>query len=65
VIDEVVKEPLGGGHRDPPAIAQTLKEVVIRHFSELEKLGLETLLKLRYEKFRKMGPFIDGGEEGR
>ena len=64
VIDEVVKEPLGGGHRDPPTMAQTLKEVVERHLSELEKLGPETLLKRRYEKFRKMGSFIDGGKEG-
>ena len=64
VIDEVVKEPLGGGHRDPPTMAHTLKEVVERHLSELEKLSPETLLKLRYEKFRKMGSFIDGGNEG-
>jgi acetyl-CoA carboxylase alpha subunit len=46
-------------------MAQTLKEVVERHLSELEKLSPEILLKHRYEKFRKMGSFIDGGKEGR
>jgi len=61
VIDEIVKEPLGGAHRDPQAMAGTLKEVVERHMKELEKMDMEELLRLRYEKFRRMGTFIDEG----
>ncbi len=61
VIDEIVKEPLGGAHRDPKGIAETLKEVIERHLKELEKMNMEELLNLRYEKFRKMGTFIDDG----
>ncbi len=61
VIDEIVKEPLGGAHRDPQRMAMDLKEVVVRHLEELEKLDIRELLRLRYEKFRKMGVFIDGG----
>lgn len=61
VIDEIVKEPLGGAHRDPEAMAATLKEVVERHLKELEKMDMEELLRLRYEKFRRMGAFIDEG----
>jgi len=61
VIDEIVKEPLGGAHRDPKAMAGTLKEVVERHMKELEKMDMEELLRLRYEKFRRMGAFIDEG----
>jgi acetyl-CoA carboxylase carboxyl transferase subunit alpha len=61
VIDEVVKEPLGGAHRDPPGMARTLKEVIERHLKELEKMDEEALLSLRYEKFRRMGTFIDEG----
>jgi len=61
VIDEIVKEPLGGAHRDPKGMAETLKEVVERHFRELEKINVEELLGLRYEKFRRMGAFIDDG----
>ena len=61
VIDEVVKEPLGGGHRDPQQIAGTLKEVVERHLKELEALPMEELLRRRYEKFRKMGSFAEAG----
>ncbi len=61
VIDEIVKEPLGGAHRDPEGMAQGLKGVVERHLKELEGMDEEELLRLRYEKFRKMGAFIDDG----
>lgn len=61
VIDEIVKEPLGGAHRNPPKVAEDLREAVGRHLSDLEKMDLDDLLKLRYEKFRKMGSFIDDG----
>ena len=61
VIDEIVKEPLGGAHRDPEGMARILKEVVERHLKELEKMDEEELLSLRYEKFRRMGTFIDDG----
>ena len=61
VIDEIVKEPLGGAHRDPQGMAQILKEVVERHLKELERMKEEELLGLRYEKFRRMGTFIDDG----
>jgi acetyl-CoA carboxylase carboxyl transferase subunit alpha len=60
-IDEIVKEPLGGAHRNPQKVAEDLKEAVGRHLGELEKMDLDELLKLRYEKFRKMGSFIDEG----
>jgi len=62
VIDEIVKEPLGGAHRNPQRMAETLKEVIERHLKELEKMNEEELLTLRYEKFRKMGTFVDNGE---
>jgi len=61
VIDEIVKEPLGGAHRDPSRMAKSLKEVIERHLKELEKIDEEELLSLRYQKFRRMGTFIDGG----
>lgn len=62
VIDEIVKEPQGGAHRDPQGMALSLKETVERHFRELEAMELDELLKKRYEKFRKMGTFIDHAE---
>jgi acetyl-CoA carboxylase carboxyl transferase subunit alpha len=61
VVDEIVKEPLGGAHRNPQKVAEDLREAIERHLSNLEKMDLHDLLKLRYEKFRKMGSFIDDG----
>jgi acetyl-CoA carboxylase carboxyl transferase subunit alpha len=64
VIDEIIKEPLGGAHRNPKGMAETLKEVIDRHLRELEKKDIEELLNCRYEKFRRMGTFIDNGAGG-
>jgi acetyl-CoA carboxylase carboxyl transferase subunit alpha len=61
VIDEIVKEPLGGAHRNPQGVAENLKEVIERHLKELEKISTEELLNHRYEKFRRMGAFLDDG----
>jgi len=59
VIDEVVKEPFGGAHRDPQEMARTLKSRLAKHLGELQALPTQELLTLRYEKFRKMGAFIE------
>jgi len=61
VIDEMIKEPLGGAHRDPERMTESLKEAFERHLRELEGMEMEELLKIRYEKFRRMGTFIDDG----
>jgi len=65
VIDEIVKEPLGGAHRDPQGMATSLKEVAERHLQELERMEMEELLGRRYEKFRKIGTFIEDRTEGK
>ncbi|MDD5513373.1 MAG: acetyl-CoA carboxylase carboxyltransferase subunit alpha [Candidatus Omnitrophica bacterium] len=57
LIDEVVPEPLGGAHRNPTAIAETLRSIVVKHLRELSALDKKRLLELRYEKFRKIGKF--------
>jgi acetyl-CoA carboxylase carboxyl transferase subunit alpha len=63
VIDEIIQEPLGGAHRDPKGMAESLKNVVERYLKELEEVDIEELVNTRYEKFRKMGTFI--GDETR
>ncbi|HEY6011549.1 MAG TPA: acetyl-CoA carboxylase carboxyltransferase subunit alpha [Nitrospirota bacterium] len=57
VIDEVVEEPIGGAHRDPRRAAELLKDAVTRNLTELRTLPSADLVKLRYEKFRKLGIF--------
>ncbi|MGE4233642.1 MAG: acetyl-CoA carboxylase carboxyltransferase subunit alpha [Bacteriovoracia bacterium] len=55
VVDQVVKEPKGGAHRDWIRTAVNLREALISNLKELEKTSLKDLLKSRHEKFRKMG----------
>lgn len=55
VIDHILPEPLGGAHRNPREMATTLKQWLTRHLRELLAVPLETLLRQRYEKFRRMG----------
>lgn len=55
VVDEVVKEPLGGAHRDPDQAAEFLEQAIAKHLLELKSYPIEELLQLRYDKFRKIG----------
>ena len=49
-VDEVVREPIGGGHRDFITISASLKETLIRHLAELKEQNTETLLANRYQR---------------
>jgi len=57
VIDEIVKEPLGGAHKDPEKALEYVKEAIERNLKKLMNTDTETLMKNRYEKYRKMGEF--------
>ncbi len=59
VIDEIVKEPVGGAHRDHEAMAATLHEALSRNLAELKDLSGEELVEQRYQKFRKMTRCIE------
>ncbi|MGL5279701.1 MAG: acetyl-CoA carboxylase carboxyltransferase subunit alpha [Cetobacterium sp.] len=59
IIDGIVKEPLGGAHRNYKCAANDLKSVILSSLLELSKLDVDTLLKNRYNKFRKMGSFTE------
>jgi len=57
VIDEVVEEPIGGAHRDPRRAAELLKDAVTRNMAEIRNVPPEEIVKMRYEKFRRLGNF--------
>ncbi len=63
VIDDVIEEPLGAAHRDHHQMAARLKLYLVRELRELIKLPTEELLAQRYEKFRRMGQFLELPEE--
>ncbi len=57
LVDEVVGEPLGGAHRAPDMMYETLKITLNKHLKDLEKLGPDELCIDRYRRFRDMGVF--------
>jgi len=61
VIDDVIEEPLGGAHRDHHQMAARLKLYLLKCLRELVGLPVEKLVDNRYEKFRRMGQFLDNG----
>ena len=57
IVDEVVKEPPGGAHRDHHKAAELLGEAISKHLEELSSYSTQELLDKRYEKIRKVGNF--------
>ena len=57
LIDDVIKEPLGGAHTDPESMADILKKHIKQQINRLQKIPIEELLEMRIDKYRKMGKF--------
>ncbi len=57
LIDDIVKEPLGGAHVDPEKIAKTLKAHIKAELAELIPLDPDERVRMRIEKYDKMGKF--------
>ena len=57
VIEKVIKEPLGGAHKDLDLLCEKMKEDIFTQFKKLFKLSNEERLNLRYQKYRNIGSF--------
>jgi len=62
VIDEILPEPLGGAHRDVAATAETIKGALLRHLGEIGEAKRGDLVARRFDKFRRMGRFLENSE---
>ncbi len=60
LVDEVLKEPNGAAHRDPQAMAEVIKESMVRQLAELSKQPITTLLDARQARLRGFGVFRGG-----
>jgi acetyl-CoA carboxylase carboxyl transferase subunit alpha len=60
LVDEIVKEPLGGAHRDPQVMADDLKAAILRHLREVEQWPEEQLLERRHARLRGQGVYRAG-----
>src|SRR3954465_7903597 len=59
VCDEIIAEAPGGAHRNAAQTAAKLRAALKRHLSELVELSPAELIERRYQKFRKMGSFVE------
>ncbi|MGR8933116.1 MAG: acetyl-CoA carboxylase carboxyl transferase subunit alpha [Gammaproteobacteria bacterium] len=59
LLDEVVREPLGGGHRNFQGVALNLREVLSRYLLELKDVPLDELLQQRYQRLMAYGAFAE------
>ncbi len=57
LIDDLVKEPLGGAHRNPEETAESVKLAIKKYWKELQGVEGNDLVEKRYDKFRGMGIF--------
>lgn len=55
LIDSVIPEPLGGAHRKPEAMAESLKAQLLADLADLDVLSTEDLLNRRYQRLMSYG----------
>ena len=57
LVDKVVREPIGGAHRNPKQMASRLKAVLLNELDRLEAMSLKKLLDRRYKRLRGYGAY--------
>ena len=64
IVDEILPEPLGGAHKDRETAVEAVVRSVEGALARLSKLGPESLVKSRYERYRRIGAHLSEGEVG-
>ncbi len=59
IVDDIIPEPAGGAHRDPRAATASVQSWIVNQLQELRTIPIESLLAMRYERFRKMGVYVE------
>ncbi len=57
LIDRIIPEPLGGAHRDPARISDSLRSALIEELNRIEKMSIDELLETRYQRLMEYGEF--------
>ncbi|GAC1036254.1 acetyl-CoA carboxylase carboxyl transferase subunit alpha [Pseudomonas sp. No.117] len=55
IVDQVIDEPLGGAHRDPQAMAASLRTALLQQLDDLKGYDVPALLERRYERLMSYG----------
>jgi len=59
IVDEVIKEPIGGAHREPAEMIQRVEETILRHLDEICDQDPDQRKELRFRKYMEIGRFAD------
>ena len=59
LVDEIIKEPLGGAHKNPEKTYMLTQHAIIKYYSELKNLSPKELVEQRMDKYAKMGIYND------
>ena len=59
LVDEVLAEPLGGAHRNPPDTAEVIRNALLTNLADLERLSTEQLVEDRQRRLASFGQFKD------
>lgn len=57
VVDDIIKEPLGGAHRDREKTFSTVSNTILKTYEALKNLSPEELVSTRMEKYENMGVY--------
>lgn len=57
LIDEIIPEPLGGAHRNFPAMMQSVKQSLSKQLNRMQKQPIDILLSTRYQRLMSYGDF--------
>ena len=57
LIDEIIKEPLGGAHRNREAVFESVKKAIEETYKKLSKLSVEKLIEKRMDKYTSYGVY--------
>ena len=64
IIDGIIKEPLGGAHTDPTAMADVFRKHIKQQINKFKKITPPDLLEARIKKYRSMGRFQEISDNG-
>lgn len=59
IVDDIVEEPAGGAHRDPRTTAVNVQNWIVNALQGLRTLDMDTLLENRYQRYRRMGSYLE------
>jgi len=59
LVDQIVKEPLGGAHKDPQKTYLVIENAILKSFDELKELSAKELVEQRMNKYAQMGVYKD------